>query len=156
MGRGVLSIVTNIGGISTCVATSHIESMIDDTSIRIQQLKTIISTTSSCSDLVLLGDFNYGDGETENKVADLHFSDVWKILKVDSPGYTWDINRSKLAKENSFPLEGSRRLDRIYIKGKHLIPVDIKIIGDTPFQSTSGIFLFPSDHFGLSAKFAIQ
>ena len=69
MGRGVLSIVTNIGGISTCVATSHLESMIDDTSIRIQQLKTIISTTSSCSDLVLLGDFNYGDGETASSQA---------------------------------------------------------------------------------------
>jgi len=156
MGRGMLYAVINIDGTSVCIATSHLESRLEDTNLRIKQLKIIFEKTSSCNNLILLGDLNFGDGEPENEVIDSTYLDVWKTLKGDKLGYTWDIKKNKLAEENSFPSEGSRRLDKIYVKGKHLMPVEIQIIGDIPFQSPAGKVLFPSDHFGLSAKFAIH
>ena len=128
MSRGLLYFVTNIEGVKHCFATVHLESMLEDTEIRINQLKFIFGQLSQCNNTVLLGDFNFGDGELENKEITTDFIDIWKQLKPQQNGYTWDINQSDLARRNSLPLEKSRRLDRVYVQSKVLKPYLIELI----------------------------
>jgi len=156
MNRGALSIVNRIERAKVCVATVHLESMLDDTQIRIKQLNLITQQTAQCNQSILLGDFNFGDGELENQHIGLGYFDIWKQIRADYAGYTWNTNESFLAKRNSFPSEGSRRLDKIYIKGDMLTPINIEIIGNDSFVTQTGRTLFPSDHFGLSAIFKIN
>jgi len=155
MNRGSLHIVNSIDGTKICVATVHLESMLDDTQIRIKQLNLITKQVSHCNQSIILGDFNFGDGELENQHIGLGYLDVWTQLRTGYAGYTWNVNKSFLAKRNSFPLEGSRRLDKIYIKGNTFVPIDIEMIGNQSFVTQTGRTLFPSDHFGLFAIFKV-
>ena len=156
MDRGFLYVETVIDGVPICIVNVHLESLLNDTALRIKQLNVIFKETSNCKDMILLGDFNFGDNDAENKVINSDYLDAWRQLKPNDRGYTWDVEQSNLAKQNAFPLEGSRRLDKVYIKGNSLIPKEIGIIGNHSFTTPSGQRLFPSDHFGLSASFTIK
>jgi len=155
LNRGLLLIETNVNKASLCIVTVHLESFLEDTSIRINQLNSISKETTHCQNLVLLGDFNFGDGEAENTIINPDYRDVWQKLKANYHGYTWNIRESSLARKNSFPSEGSRRLDKVYLKGDLLSAKTIQIIGQQGFKTSTGNTLFPSDHFGLSVKFVI-
>lgn len=103
-----------------------------------------------------MGDFNFGDGEPENKQMALKYIDVWQQLEANDLGYTWDIDQSHLARKNSFLLEKSRRLDKVYSRGNMLTPLTIEIVGKQSFVTPTGKILYPSDHFGLSVIFDIK
>jgi len=153
MSRGLLQVIAKIDGVQVCIVTVHLDSMLNDTELRINQLKVVTQQTSKCNNLILLGDFNYGDGEAENNAINSDYKDVWKQLRPNYRGYTWDVTESNLAKRNSFPSEGSRRLDKVFVKGTFLMANTIEIIGKMAFISSTGRRLFPSDHFGLSVVF---
>ena len=133
------------------VATVHLESFLEDGPIRAQQLGAVFDYLKTRADACLTGDFNFGDGEEpDTSSIPLEYIDVWRALKPDDPGLTWNIETSAMAKKNSFPDEPSRRLDRILIRSARWSPVSIRIIGD---ESLTAGGLFPSDHFGLVASF---
>ena len=155
MGREALSMTLNLNGKKVSITNIHLESYLDDTQIRVKQLKSIFSNIT-CENSILLGDFNFGDGELENDILAKRYTDVYKKLKKYKSGYTWNKEKSLLAKRNSFADEKSRRLDKIYIKGKNLTPTGIKIIGTKPFMSDVYGELFPSDHFGLLGKILVR
>jgi len=46
------------------------------------------------------------------------------------------------------------RFDRILIKSSQWKPVYIELLGNTPIAGTDNVF--PSDHFGLFAKFELK
>jgi len=156
MDRGLLYVKTEVFGVQLCIATVHLESMLDDTKLRIAQLDALSKETSNCNNMILLGDFNFGDNDFENRVVNSDYLDVWKQLNPNYQGYTWNIIESNLAKRNSFPSEGSRRLDKVYIKGNLLIPKGIEMIGNHSFITQYGQILFPSDHFGLLTRFYVK
>ena len=132
-------------------ATVHLESYLEDGPVRAAQLGEVFALLGKTEDAVLMGDFNFGDAEEpDSSHLDREYRDVWKVLKPAQPGYTWNVERSPLAKRNSFPKEGSRRLDRILIRSSVWVPEAIRILGDSPVsEERPGIF--PSDHFGLCA-----
>lgn len=131
------------------VATTHMESFLKDGPIRARQLDQIFEQLSSYDRAVVLGDFNFGDGEQpETGRLAAGYTDVWTALKPDRPGYTWDIEKSEMAKKGSFPGEKSRRIDRILFRSSGWRPASVKIIGDQPVIPGE-LGLFPSDHFGL-------
>jgi len=156
MDRGLLQLETEIEGVRLCVATVHLDSMLDDSKLRIRQLEAVSKQTSQCNDLILLGDFNFGDGEVENNKINPGYRDAWKQLKPNDRGYTWNVIESNLARQNSFPSEGSRRLDKVYVMGGALIAHHAEIIANTAFTSPTGQRLLPSDHFGLFVVFKID
>lgn len=140
-----------VAGAPIDVATTHMESFLEDGPTRAQQLDAIFAELSGSHDAIVAGDFNFGDGEPESSQLDPAFADAWTRLHPDDPGYTWNIERSQMARAGSFVGEPSRRLDRILVRSKRWVPDDARIIGDHPVQVGRGE-LFPSDHFGLVAR----
>lgn len=148
MGRGMLSFKSRLADIELCVTSVHLDSMLDDTQQRIEQLIQIEKYHASCENVILLGDFNFGDADPENNILANHYRDVWKALHPEQAGFTWDLNNNSLARTNSFVGEGSSRLDRIFVKSQRLQEKMIEILGTRSFSSSYGS-LYPSDHFGL-------
>ncbi len=96
-----------------------------------------------------MGDFNFGDYEDleNSRIPDV-WKDPWKILRPGERGYTWNIQKSVFAKQNSFKDENSRRLDRILVHSDYWHPAEVRILGDEPYIPGTRD-RFPSDHFGL-------
>ncbi|MEZ4428383.1 MAG: endonuclease/exonuclease/phosphatase family protein [Nannocystaceae bacterium] len=138
------------GGVELTVVTTHLESFLEDGPTRARQLDQIFERLQLEDDATLLGDLNFGDGEPEEARVPAEYVDLWRALRPDEPGFTWDIERSEMARVGSFPGEPSRRLDRIYLRSQRTRGRSIEIIGDQPVHPGRRE-LFPSDHFGLAA-----
>ncbi len=132
------------------VVTTHLESFLEDGPLRARQLDAIFEALMIEDEAVLLGDFNFGDGELEEGSINAEFDDLWKQLRPQEPGFTWDIERSEMARAGSFTGEPSRRLDRVLLRSELWTGGSIEIIGDEPVHAGK-LDLFPSDHFGLVA-----
>ncbi len=148
-GRGVLVVRLKAADRSLAVATVHLESPLQAGEARARQLGEILPLFAGADDAVLLGDFNFGDGEEpETGRLPAAFVDLWRALRPDQPGLTWNIEKSAMAHDGSFPGEKSRRLDRILVRSAFWAPKDVRIVGDAPVKPGDA-GLFPSDHFGL-------
>lgn len=135
------------------IATVHLESFLEDGVVRAEQLKRVLALLRYAPHALLIGDFNFGDTEEpETRTLEPAGVDVWRAIYPNDPGYTWNIEKSPMAKAGSFPNEPSRRLDRILLRSPHWQVKTVRIIGNAPV-SADRPELFPSDHFGLSAGF---
>ncbi len=151
--RTVLVADVRLGGTEIRVATTHMESFLEDGPIRAAQLDAIFEEVGDAPEAIVLGDFNFGDGEQpESGRLPSDFIDPWLALHPGDPGYTWNIERSEMARESSFVGEPSRRIDRVLLRSSRWSPADIEIVGDWPVHPGRRD-LFPSDHFGLVASF---
>ncbi|MCB9749000.1 MAG: endonuclease/exonuclease/phosphatase family protein [Myxococcales bacterium] len=139
------------GGVELTVVTTHLESFLEDGPTRARQLDQIFERLQLEDDATLLGDLNFGDGEPEEGSINAEFDDVWRALRPGEPGFTWNIERSEMARAGSFAGEASRRLDRVLLRSDHWVGASIEIIGDQPVHAGARD-LFPSDHFGLVAR----
>src|SRR5262249_34663454 len=101
-GRTVLIASLKIGNRKLDVATTHLESPLQDGPVRAKQIDAILPRLRDADDAVLLGDFNFGDGEPEEKKLDAAYVDVWRSLKPSESGMTWNIEASDMAKKGSF------------------------------------------------------
>lgn len=146
--RALLVVETEISNVKVAVATCHLESPLEASKIRAVQINEFFNILDKTEHSVFLGDFNFGDGEEpETSMLIPKFVDSWSHTNGKEAGYTWNMEKSEMAKSGSFPNEKSRRLDRIFIKSKHLIPTKNEIIGNEEIENAKGIH--PSDHFGL-------
>ena len=80
------------------------------------------------------------------------FYDSWIELEGNKQGYTWDPKVNKLIKW-FLPYDNRRmRLDRILVKnGSKIRPKTISF--DFNNKIPNSLFLFPSDHFGLTMTY---
>lgn len=152
--RRVFFLVTvDLAGVKTAISTCHLESLLEDGPIRTTQLDIYSEQLAPFDEAFFAGDFNFGDGEKpDSDHLPASFSDAWLIVHPQNPGFTWDIEKSRFAKQESFAGEGSRRLDRILFKSSRWQVVSATIIGDQPLDGKRRM-KFPSDHFGLMAVF---
>ena len=68
------------------------------------------------TDCIMLGDFNIGDGDSGEEYAfRSDFTDSWRELHPNSPGYTFDPEVNTLAKITT-EMGLRRRLDRILLR----------------------------------------
>ena len=147
--RTVLTATLDAGGRRLAVATTHLESRLEDGPVRAKQLDAIFPLLRDSDDAVLLGDLNFGDGEEpDTSHLDKAFVDLWTTLRPGEPGFTWNIEASDMARKGSFPGEKSRRIDRILLRSAVWRPKSVRIVGDQPVKPGDKS-LFPSDHFGL-------
>lgn len=143
-GRKFLLVQIRINGYFINFGTLHLESPIEDSAVRINQLKEI-SFRLDETYAILAGDFNFNDGDKEEKYSLFNrFIDPWKTLRPNETGYTYDIDRNILAKENAYPNEKSRRLDRILLSSKYSVE-DVGLVK----QDLINTGWPPSDHEGL-------
>ena len=114
---------------------------------RMSELATIGQYINDTDDTILLGDFNFGDDDEEEKTVPWgSFIDAWHMLRGTEHGATFDVENNDLAKITCGPIETSRRLDKIKIKGL-LVPSDIH----TTAKSKGSDDLRPSSHFAVRA-----
>jgi poly(A) polymerase len=151
-------------GGSLWVATVHLTSNVDPTggSARAAQLRTLIHWAQALeargpesSDLIVAGDFNFGDDAPEvQTLAEAGFVDAWKALRPGDAGYSYDPARNALAALTT--TAGQRqRFDHVLVRSasRRLTPRKIELFGEEPLPgrpSPGGDPLFVSDHFGLS------
>ena len=146
-------VTVDIAGVKTAITTCHLESLLEDGPTRAQQLDFYFEQLAPFDEAFFAGDFNFGDGEQpDSEHLSARFSDAWLQVHPQNPGYTWDIEKSLFARQESFPGEGSRRLDRILFKSTRWQAASATIIGDQPLDGKHRKN-FPSDHFGLMAVF---
>lgn len=131
-----------------CFGVVHLDSYLEDGAMRAQQLRTMNRTLTAHPHVFLVGDFNFADGDAEEREVLPGTIDAWKVLHPDKPGFTWDIERSSMARRGSFPDEPSRRLDRVLVRSPHWRPVSMSLLGTEPVAGSEGQ-VFPSDHFGV-------
>jgi len=109
MGRYALSAKLVNGNRRITVITTHLESMMNDTERRKIQISTILESLPK-TDVILLGDCNFGDGEPENEML--------KSL-TDAAGTnttpTYNVENNGIARNTKFENETSRRLDRVFL-----------------------------------------
>jgi|GEM_PF-184633 len=153
-----------LGGGLLWVATLHLTSNRDPHSAnaRAAQIRTLLHRAQwmeahggEAPDLVVTGDFNFGDGAPEEQTfAEAGFVDVWKALRPGEPGYTYDPARNALAAMTTAAGQ-SQRFDHIMVRSSsgRLAPREVSLFGEEPLSgrpSPGGDPLFVSDHFGLS------
>jgi tyrosyl-DNA phosphodiesterase 2 len=150
MGRTLLC--AEIGALS--FATVHLESRPHNAELRGEQLEEIQPLLCNRpGDAFLFGDFNFcSSWRAENRRIDPSFVDVWPALRGGAPGYTEDtaINAMLRAKEGK---EKQVRFDRMLLRSpaKAWLPERIELLGTEAADDEGEIF--PSDHFGLVARF---
>ncbi len=135
-----------------CIANVHLESMMDDTIIRIKQLKSIFYHLRYCDEILLAGDFNFGEKEAEEAIFSKNYQDVWFLLKPGQRGLTFNRELNELSDDNAFWFEKSRRLDRIYFSSDCLNANHIELMGNQADKNGN----MPSDHFAVLATFFHQ
>ncbi len=136
---------------SLTVGIVHLEGLRDAAEVRALQLHAVQRRLARAGQAILLGDFNFGDGEPETAALDPAWTDCWRALKATDPGWTWDNERNPLARAHALQDEPSRRLDRVLVRSEHWKPVDCRIVGDMP-TSLDKPDVFPSDHFGVYVR----
>ena len=147
--RNALVASMTVEGRRMVVGTVHLESPLEEGATRAEQLDIVFGLLKDADDTILLGDFNFGDGEApETAHLEDTFVDMWLALRPDEAGFTWNIEKSEMAREGSYPGEESRRIDRMLVRSEVWRPASIRIIGDAPVIAGRKD-LFPSDHFGL-------
>ena len=135
-----------VNGRALSVANVHLESRLERKKVRVAQLREILEHLGD-GEALLLGDFNFGDGdEPESSTLPAAFVDPWTVLGNGDPGLTWDRERNARADANSYSGEPSRRLDRILVRSRHLVPEEAGLLGVEPVRAAGRQ---PSDHFGV-------
>ncbi len=148
-GRDAAVAVFLVNGRRLAVATTHLESPLEAGETRARQLAAVFSLLEDADDAILLGDLNFAEGgQPETARLDPRFADLWPSLKPGDPGFTWDVEKSEMARQGSFPGEKSGRIDRILVRSGRWAPKSVRIVGDAPIVPGDRS-LFPSDHFGV-------
>jgi endonuclease/exonuclease/phosphatase family metal-dependent hydrolase len=109
MGRSAPYIV--LSDTQTKIINVHLESGLFDGDVRHKQINEILHASRDSQNLMIAGDFNFGDGAAEALLLD-QFNDIGKKRSQ----ITYDTEINILARETKFLFEPSRRLDRIYVK----------------------------------------
>jgi len=144
MSRYLLYAELELNGKPSVIGTVHLESL-GNPKLRKDQLELTYNEFKKYDTAFLMGDFNF-DSYTENKNITCEYTDVWKNLHPDDPGYTMKRCYNFL----------SWRPDRVIIKNnKFWRGVSIEKIGTEPIplykekKWDTFEIITPSDHFGL-------
>jgi len=142
-GRYALFATLAVKGQVLTVAVAHLESPPEARRARERQLAEIDGRLDSRHRSVWLGDFNLGDQDPEQGLALLSWWIDGGVRQQPPNQVTYDLETNPLARENAFPGEASRRLDRILLSAD-LTPLDAGLVGQAAGGEPP-----PSDHYGV-------
>ncbi|MFB1484468.1 poly(A) polymerase [Corallococcus sp. RDP092CA] len=162
--KRVITAELRVAGGTLWVATPHLTSDRDASgaSARAIQVEALLewarvlgsSNETEAPDLVVAGDFNFGDGAPEaESFARAGFVDVWSSLRPSEAGETFNPRLNTLAALNT--VSGRlQRLDRVLVASPsgRLAPESVELLAEAPLEgppAPTGQPLFVSDHFGL-------
>lgn len=93
------------------VVNVHLESGLFNSDMRERQLNTIFNATKERTKLMIVGDTNFADGDNEELLLNQYQDLGFKGQQV-----TYDVELNVFAQQTKYPLEGSSRLDRFFLK----------------------------------------
>ncbi|KAL5270003.1 hypothetical protein ACHWQZ_G003474 [Mnemiopsis leidyi] len=98
------------------------------------------------------GDMNVRDFEISRIKNIPNFEDVWESVgREPSTRYTWDTAANS---NTGAPYKSKLRFDRIYLrKSTECKPTNLELVGKTKLCSCD---MYPSDHWGLLARFSVK
>jgi tyrosyl-DNA phosphodiesterase 2 len=137
------------------IGTTHLESL-DNSLIRIHQLKCCFELFNTSNISFLMGDFNFDPSYNEQSKMDSTYIDTWSVYR-DSNGLEEKDGVTMLATKY-FPAWRPDRLIYKDISRKIIQYYNFEIIGNKEIEQENNIsgILTPSDHFGLYSKFKIN
>lgn len=144
----------NLNGSITRVAGVHLESTQYEFLARERQLGIIFPLLDTSPHAFLMGDFNFcAIHGQENRALDPRFGDAWSALRPDEPGYTEDTDRNVMRLLQTQKRKRAR-FDRILFHSDESgwTPESVTLLGDVPIAPELPE-VFPSDHFGVEARF---
>lgn len=154
MGRHFVQVVCELHNKKFEFVTSHLESMKDHSKERTSQMDKVlefITRESTPRISIFGGDMNIRDFEM-NRIKNVqNFDDLWEVTGRDNTTrYTWDTSANC---NTGAPYKSKLRFDRIYLrKSAECRPTSFSLVGKTMLQSCD---MFPSDHWGLLARFTV-
>ena len=152
LGRHLLVAEFEINRRKLRVATVHLESYPESTDVRIAQLNQTFPVLEEAPTAIVMGDFNFDAADRENESIDPRYRDLWPALRPGEPGWTEDtgLNRMRLERTGK---EKQVRFDRVLLRSTDEAwrPTSIDLLGTAPV-SPDRSEVFPSDHFGLTAR----
>jgi endonuclease/exonuclease/phosphatase family metal-dependent hydrolase len=149
LGRRMLVVTVQAEGHPLTLATCHLDSFREEHRTRTQQLHQFFKSLAAADNAILLGDFNFGDGEQpETAALRQDYRDPWLALHPEDPGLTFDVEHNPLAAINGFSHEPGRRLDRILVRAPDWQPVAIHRFGMQPVAIEKNKY-YASDHYGV-------
>jgi len=136
--RRMLVVDIQIDDAPVRVGVCHLDSFEQDGTIRARQLAAFFRALAAAENAILLGDFNFGDGQQpETAALDPAYSDTWLALRPGEPGAT-------------FGGPAGVRLDRILVRAARWVATDIGLVGTEPI-AIGGTHRYASDHYGVLA-----
>ena len=117
-GRGWLMCEVKKGDTSIRIGTCHLESPLAAGPTRERQIPVFEKQFAGARHAVFLGDFNFGDGENENRKLK-NWVDVWPKLRPGKPGMTWDMEKNPWRSKARFP---ERRAEGLIVSSLEVWP----------------------------------
>lgn len=141
------------------VGTVHLESTRHCTEERVEQIRWIQPVLlEGDHDVVWCGDFNFDPAvhPLERAATDARWTDTWiAAAPPRAPGYTVDTEANAMrAAFSTIGERKQRRIDRILLSSprRAVSAIEARLLGDAPIAPSTPL-VFPSDHFGLFARF---
>lgn len=154
MGRRLLvAELDDTPGASLAVASVHLESLRPSEQMREVQFARIVALLAGFDHAVLMGDMNFCASWDENARVPPELVDVWPHLHPHDPGYTEDTYVNAMLRARRNGAHKQVRFDRVFLRsaGPAWRPAHIERLGTRPVGDDPQVF--PSDHFGLHARF---
>ncbi|WP_290702509.1 endonuclease/exonuclease/phosphatase family protein [Amphritea sp.] len=132
------------------VVNVHLESPLDHSWLRERQIQQIIAFVEDENNLLIGGDFNFGNGTSAEATLSRQLFDLaYKGEYYDQP--TFDVENNDWAKQTKYWFESSRRLDRLYHDLSFVVGSKYSLFANHPvFEGKD----YLSDHFGVRADFS--
>ncbi|WAS95605.1 poly(A) polymerase [Nannocystis punicea] len=146
-----------LAGRRLAIAAVHLTSnrKADADDRRAEQVAVLVERLgrADVDDALVLGDFNFGDGEEDQQLGRAGLVDVWREVHPHHPGFTFDPVANPLA-ALATRTGRAARFDRALLRSPAgaLAAIDATLFGDMPFATgPDGQGMFASDHFGVCA-----
>jgi tyrosyl-DNA phosphodiesterase 2 len=153
MERTLVAGTVRVGGHALAIGTVHLESRRHNSDVRMEQLAIALPALRAIThDALLCGDLNFDPEDEEEALLRPDWRDVWTTLRGLDPGYTVDTIHNAMGVMPG--KEKQVRFDRMLLSGEAWRPRSIRRIGTEPLDAARPD-LYPSDHFGLRAEFAV-
>jgi endonuclease/exonuclease/phosphatase family metal-dependent hydrolase len=136
------------------VATVHLESTAAKTATRVRQLTEIDAWLARETDVLLVGDMNFPDGERPEAAVLAGWTDAWPRCHPGDPGFTVDSEVNEMRAQIK-PGDKRARIDRAFHRGEGWRVEAIERLGTRPCAFDPPLApIFVSDHFGLRVDLA--
>ena len=112
---------------------------------RLGQLEDILSQVDKDQPLIIAGDMNMRESETERVLSTFSLEDAFLLKGTKETKFTWD---SKINKYHEKSHEFAARFDRVLVRGLEVS--EFALIANRPSSEIKNHFL--SDHYGISAE----